>query len=271
MVVLTEDFIWMSGLILFVVFVISLIIFSIFFLKIAKKNSIEKKSKDIYGYSIALFFLIVGISYSIRVYFMFFLPSNKIIFIFNLVFDERLDPLIQLFWQIHMAIAFLGISALMIGVETQIFTKFHYVISAITLILSPILVLVPYDLAHTLYILPMGTPIIIILIYIYVGIQNPGLVRKNSFAIVIGWLIFILGILLNSTTMRQLFFPNIFPFNPILTMLISYKQYDLPGLIFFLSMILNSESGAVISVIFSPISLIIGFLIQAAGYSRKFK
>jgi hypothetical protein len=177
-----------------------------------------------------------------------------------------------------MSIAFLGISILMIAVETQVYKKFHYIISAITLIFTPILVLVPYDLAHILYLLPMGTPVVIILIYIYVGIQNPGSIRKNSMAIVIGWLIFVLGIILNSTTMRNMFnlgtFTTFkfgdFSTDPYGTMAILYAQFEFNGVIFYIFNILNSEYAAIVPAILAPISLITGFLIQAAGYSRKF-
>ncbi len=278
MVVLLSDFIWLSGVILFIAFISILILFSIYFIKKARKTSLEMERRDIYGYCIALFYLIIGITYFIRLYFMFYLPPDQILFVFNLVSTARLDPGIRLFWQIHMSIAFLGISILMIGVETQVYTKFHYIISAITLIFTPILVLVPYDLSHALYLLPMGTPIVIIIIYIYVGFQNPGSIRKNSSAIVIGWLIFILGIFLNSTTMRNTFnlgtfttfkFGN-FSTDPYGTMAILYSQFELNGVIFYVFNILNSEYTAIVPVILAPISLITGFLIQAAGYSRKF-
>ncbi|MFX0134863.1 MAG: hypothetical protein ACFFDN_14575 [Candidatus Hodarchaeota archaeon] len=278
MVVLLDDFIWVSGVILFIAFVISLIIFSIYFIRKARKTSIEMERRDLYGYCIALFYLIIGITYCIRLYFMFFLPPDRIVFVFNLVSTERIDPTIRFIWQVHMATAFLGISLLMIGVETQVYKKFNYIISAITLIFTPILILTPYDLAHTLYLLPMGTPIVIILIYIYVGIQNPGSIRKNSFAIVAGWLIFVLGIILNSTTMRNMFnlgaFTTFkigdFSTDPYGTMAILYAQFELNGVIFYVFNILNSEFGAIIPAILAPISLTTGFLIQAAGYSRKF-
>ncbi|NVM02014.1 MAG: hypothetical protein HWN67_06740 [Candidatus Helarchaeota archaeon] len=277
MVVLLDNFIWNSGVLLFFAYIISLIIFSIYFIKKARKTSIEMERRDLYGYCIAFFYLIIGITYCIRLYFMFFLPPDRIVFVFNLVSTERIDPTIRLFWQFHMSVAFLGISILMIGVESQVYTKFHYVISAITLIFTPILVLVPYDLAHTLYLLPMGTPIVIILIYIYVGVENPGL-RKNAFAIVIGWLIFVLGIVLNSTTMRKMFnlgaFTTFhlgdFSTDPYGTMAILYELFELNGVIFYVYNILSSESGAIVPAILAPISLTTGFLIQAAGYSRKF-
>ncbi|MFX1450403.1 MAG: hypothetical protein ACFFCM_06160 [Promethearchaeota archaeon] len=279
MVVLLDDYIWISGVLLFIAYIVNLIIFSVFFIKKARKTSIEMERRDIYGYCIAFFYLIIGITYCIRLYFMFFLPPDRLIFVFNLVATERLNPSIRFFWQIHMAVAFLGISVLMIGVETQVYKKFHYIISAITLIFTPILILVPYDLAHTLYLLPMGTPVIIILIYIYVGIRNPGSIRKNSFAIVIGWLIFVLGIILNSTTMRKMF--NLgtftafqigdFSTDPYGTMAILYLQFDVIGVIFYIFNIASSEFSAIVPAILAPISLISGFLIQAAGYSRKFE
>ncbi|MHA1299764.1 MAG: hypothetical protein ACTSO9_10045 [Candidatus Helarchaeota archaeon] len=269
MVVLLNDIIWFYGFILFIGFISVLIIFSIYFIQRAHRNSTERGSRDIYGYCIGFFYLIIGFGYLIRIYFMFIIP-DQITFILNLTTSWRIDPQIRLFWQLHMVIVFVGISALMIGVETQVYTKFHYIISAITLIVAPLIIILPYDVAHMIYLIPMGTPIIIIIIYLYVGIQNPGSIRRNSFAIVIGWAVFILGITLNSTTVRQVFFPESYPVHPYVKMLFFYEQLGIPGLLVYISSIFASESAAIIPAIIAPISLLTGFLIQAAGYSRKF-
>ncbi|MHA1378311.1 MAG: hypothetical protein ACTSRG_08005 [Candidatus Helarchaeota archaeon] len=269
MVVLLNDFVWICGFSLFSGFISILIIFSIYFIQRARKNSAERESTDVYGYCIAFFYLIIGIGYIIRIYFMFILP-NQITFILNLTTDWRLGSSIRLFWQFHMVVVFVGISVLMIGVETQIYSKFHYLISAITLIFTPLIIIFPYDIAHIIYLIPMSTPIIIIIIYLYVGIQNSGAIRKNSFAIVIGWGVFILGITLNSTTVRQFFFPEIYPIHPFVKILFFYDQLGVAGLLFYIAFIFGSEIAAIIPAIIAPISLLTGFLIQAAGYSRKF-
>ncbi len=269
LVVLLNDPIWLFGTVLFISFVAIMIIFSVFFVKRAHESSQQRVSNDVYGYGIAFFYLLISIGYIIRTYFMFFLP-DEFTFIYNLTSSGRLDPSVQLFWQVHMFVVFLGISLLMIGVENQVFTKSHYFFSIISLVFAPLLVILPYDLAHLIYFFPMGTPIVIIIIYLYVGIQNPGSIRKNSFAIVVGWLVFVLGITLNSTTVRAFLTPEIYPIHPYAKMLFFYNQFDLPGLMAYLMTILSAETSAIIPAILAPITLICGFLIQAAGYSRKF-
>lgn len=168
---------------------------------------------------------------------MFILPDSEIQFITNLT-SEREGALIKFFWQIHMFFAFLGIGILMIGVEKNVFNgKTKYLIALATLIFNIFIIVLPYDVIHQFHYPLLMTPIILLFAYVYVGVKGTGGVKKNAFAVVFGFLIFFIGILLNSTTVREIL-----------------------GL-------LGSTS---ITAIISPLVLIIGFTLLARGFQNKF-
>ena len=61
------------GLLLFIIFVCVIFVGSIILFLKAIKTSNQLNKTDIYGYSLALFFLFIAIGYIVRIYFMFFL------------------------------------------------------------------------------------------------------------------------------------------------------------------------------------------------------
>lgn len=233
---------WVLGIILFTAFTILLFYCSIILYRQARESSREMGERNIYLYSVVLFFFFLGIAYVIRTYFMFILPNDIITFSDNLTLTVRDDPMIQLFWQIHMFFAFLGIGILMIGVEKNIL-KGHskYLIAAATLIFNIFIIALPYDVIHPIHFPLLFTILIVLFAYIYVGVSGSGGVSKNAYAIVCGFVIFFIGILLNSTTVRRIF-----------------------------EKIFGTSWPIVITAIIAPIALIIGFLILARGFQNKF-
>lgn len=167
------------------------------------------------------------------------MPETEEIFITNLTATAREEPQIQLFWQIHMFFAFLGVGILMIGVEKNILKgRSYYLISAATLIFNIFIIALPYDVIHSFHFPLLFTPIILVFAYLYVGITSTGKIRNNAYAIVWGFLIFFIGILLNSTTVRKIF---------------------------------GTSWNIGITAIIAPLALIIGFLILSKGFQNKFK
>ena len=222
---------------MFSAFIIILFIYSVVIFRQARGSSIELGERNIYLYSVAIFFFFLGISFIIRTYFMFILPDSEVQFIHNLT-HAREGDLIKFFWQIHMFFSFLGIGILMIGVEKNVFNgKTKYMIALATLIFNIFIIALPYDVIHKFHYPLLMTPIILFFAYLYVGLKGTGQIKKNSFVIVFGFLIFFIGILLNSTTVREIL-----------------------G-------ILGSTS---ITAIISPLVLIIGFTLLARGFQNKF-
>ncbi|NVM56042.1 MAG: hypothetical protein HWN66_20255 [Candidatus Helarchaeota archaeon] len=228
---------WVAGFILFMAFTILLFYFSVILYRHARESSVEE-GRNIYLYAIMLFFFFLGIAYAIRTYFMFILPETIKSFTDNLTLTTRVEEIIQKFWQIHMFFAFLGVGILMIGVEKELLNgRTKYVIAAATLIFNIFIIALPYKDIHPIHFPLLLTPLIVVFAYLYVGITGVGEVRKNAYAIVCGFIIFFAGIILNSTTVREIF-----------------------GAAWHIS----------ITTIIAPISLIVGFIILARGFQNKF-
>ena len=70
-------FLWELGLTLFIIYIITLIIGSIFLFNKARINTKSLGKFDTYGFCISIFFILLTIGYIFRVYFMFFLAHNE--------------------------------------------------------------------------------------------------------------------------------------------------------------------------------------------------
>lgn len=250
-------FIQELGVILFGIFVAVLITGSIILFKKAQRNAEALEKRDIYTISVGLFFLFLAVSYCVRVYFMFFIARTEAEFLLQITATERSVSampvaystdgrleLLQFLWQVHMATTFIGISFLMFGTEYQIYKKTKYVFTIISFATIPLILFFPYEIAHTIYFASYLSPLAWIFMYIVVAKRATGSVRRNALMLLVGFTIFIVGVLLNSGTLR--------------------------GLIFSAEGLHVTEFGAIFSTWLSPIVLTIGFVLMIFAFLNKF-
>ena len=109
--------------------------------------------------------------------------------------------------------AILGVAGLMIAVEKFVYHKFKYIPSIGVLIFAALVVLVPgtSDTKLVTYWVSMGTffAILIPILYLKVGLKSVGEIRKNSFYIAFGILVFLIGNAMNMgllTALYEIFF-----------------------------------------------------------------
>jgi hypothetical protein len=245
------------GLLLFGIYAATILIGSILIFQKARKNTQINEKKDIYTLSMAWFFLLIGIGLLIRIYFMFFIAKTPEEFLNQItatersaealptyVDDNRLN-LIQILWQIQVGFTTAGIACLMFGTEYQIFKKSKYALTIIEVIVAPLVIIAPYELAHTIYYISFFPPIIWIFLYMIIAKQSTGIIRKTAIMFLIGFVIFFAGAVLNSGTARDMLFGSV----------------DLHV----------SESMAIFSCWISPVSMMIGIIFMILAILNKFK
>ncbi|MFX0101444.1 MAG: hypothetical protein ACFFCS_17855 [Candidatus Hodarchaeota archaeon] len=243
------------GIILFSVYMIILFIGAIALFRRAAKTESDLKQIKVYNVSLGLFILFLGLAYLIRTYFMFFIANDDIELLNQLTATERtLEALpdyidgrlgiLQVSWQWHMAVIFLGIAFLVFATEYLMFRKTKFLITIISFATIPLVVAFPYDIAHDIYFGMYISPVLWLFVYIQVARQSTGSVRKNAIMLVVGVAIFIVGVFMNSSTVRGWFFPEVdFHVN---------------------------ELGAVFSAWIAPIVLIIGSIVTISAIFNKF-
>jgi hypothetical protein len=246
------------GLLLFIIYLGILLVGSILLFIKAKKTSKELGSSDIYGYCVALFFLFIAIGYIIRVEFMFFIAANDSQFFLQMTATERsksiLDfyandgrlELLQTLWVAHMTVIFIGIGLLMFATEYKILnkrTKYFFTILCVAIL--PVIIFLPYRIAQNLFYISYAAPIAWLFIYINVARKATGSVRRNAIMLLVGFAIFVVGILFNSATVRRGFFGAV--------------GEDFVG-----------ELGAIFAVWIAPVMLMGGFTVMLLALLNKF-
>ncbi len=255
---MTIENLWEIGLILFIIYVGILLIGSIILFIKAKKNSRNLDKKDIYGYCVALFFLFIAIAYIIRIYFMFFIANNEAEFLLQMTATERSASLLPTYaddgrlfllrnlWVAHMIITFIGIGLLMFATEYKILNKkSKFILTVIAVGPLPVILFLPYLIAQNFFYISYLAPFLWLFIYVNLAIKSTGSVRRNSIFLLIGFSIFVVGILFNSATVRRLIF--------------------VPA-----GELYVNEIGAVFSVWIAPIMLIGGFILILLSLLNKF-
>nr|MDO8113861.1 hypothetical protein [Candidatus Sigynarchaeota archaeon] len=244
------------GLVLFVAFCILMFVGSMLLVRRAAKQNKDLKNLKVYNVSMAIFVLFLAIAYAIRIYFMFFIPNTDAEFIELNTSTERSAAglpsfvagnrvgLIQVLWQWHMGLIFTGIGFLMFATEYLMFKKTHYLLTVIAFVTAPLILIFPYDLAHKVYFVMYIAPVLWLLVYIMVAKNTAGSLRKNAVMLIVGVLIFILGVFLNSDTVR--------------------------GWLFGESGLQNIDLSAIFSVWISPVVLIIGLTVTIMAIYNKF-
>ncbi|MHA1291665.1 MAG: hypothetical protein ACTSQJ_03230 [Promethearchaeota archaeon] len=251
------NFLWEIGLTLFIIFIIVLFIGTIILLIQARKNSRNLNKSDIYGYCVALFFFFIAIGYVIRVSFMFFIAKNYDEFFTQMTATERAGYampayaedgrilLLQSLWVVHMIFVFIGIGLLMFATEFKIYKKSHYFFTIIALAPLAIVIFLPYYIAQNFFYISYLAPLAWLVIYFNIARKATGSVRRNAIMLLLGFSIFVVGILFNSGTVRRLIFGSA-------------------------GEIHVGEIGAIFSVWIAPIILTIGFIIMLFALLNKF-
>jgi len=249
---------WEIGIILFMIFVSILLIGSLVLAVTARKTTKSLGKIDIYGFSLALFFLFIAIGYIIRIYFMFFLAKNDAEFLLQMTATERSASLLPAYeadgrlellrslWVIHMIFVFIGIGLLMFATEYKILNKkSKFILTLIALGPLPAVLFLPYLIAQNFFYISYLAPFIWLFIYVSLAIKSTGSVRRNSIFLLVGFSIFVAGILFNSATVRRIIFGA------------AGENYI-------------SEIGAIFSVWFAPIMLTGGFVLILLALLNKF-
>jgi len=255
---MTVPLLWEIGLVLFCSFIGIMTIGSIILFIKAKKNSKDLGSTDLYGLCVGFFFLFIAIGYIVRLYFMFFLAQTPEEFMTQttatyrnaLVLpayatDGRLE-LLQNLWVLHMVIVFVGIGLLMFATEYKIYKKTKYVFTVLTFGILPVIIFLPFEIAQNLFYISYLSPIAWILIYISVAAKTTGSVRKNAIMLLVGFSLFVVGILFNSGTVRRLVFGA------------AAGEYHV------------GDIGAIFSIWIAPVMLAIGFSLMLLAMLNKF-
>ncbi len=118
------------------------------------------------------------------------------------------------------AFVLVGFAGLMYSVEKFIFTKLKFIPTICTLIFAALCVIFPRTASGTNLVTYWSLAggafgILVPLLYLYVGFKSAGALRKNSFIIFWGTILFTIGKTMN-TVMFQEALPILYPLAPIL-------------------------------------------------------
>ncbi|MHA1697404.1 MAG: hypothetical protein ACTSWN_01035 [Promethearchaeota archaeon] len=244
------------GLTLFLIYVGLLFTGSFLFFKRAYKTKDELKKIKTYNLSLGLFIFFLAIAYVIRIYFMFFIAKTNAELVQQLTATERSADalpdyvadgrivLLQFTWQLHMCAIFVGFGFLIFATEYLMFRKTKFFVTILTFATIPLVIIPPYEIAHEIYVIMYLSPILWLFVYIIVAKNSAGQVRKNAIMLIIGVFVFIIGVFMNSGTVRGWLFNEV--------------DYHVPDI------------GAIFTAWISPIVLIIGYLITIAALFNKF-
>jgi len=198
------------GFFFYLLIVILLALISIKLLLIQKnKNTSTQKFKPLI---LILFFIVIGISYIINIYIIFFIPSNLNIFYAELVRNSDLTY----YWRlIQYLILYLGFGFLTLYIELYVLKKRTlYVFSFVIFLSSCIGFFLPYEFLVMYHVIPsaciVGTYLMLIFLFIYLSVKERGVIVKKSIYVSCGLILFFLGISLNPLTGTTIFYANIF-------------------------------------------------------------
>ncbi|MDD1777160.1 MAG: hypothetical protein LUQ65_03255 [Candidatus Helarchaeota archaeon] len=135
---------------------------------------------------------------------MFIYPPNMTVFV-----DAFLDPAFRVahldyekMVAIHIMLIFIGFGTIALAIEHYIYKKTHHLLCILIYITAPFLVILPYNLAVLLQNLPIVITLvsIVIMIGFYASLarKSSGTIRWKAIYITFGFLLFFLGIVLNS-------------------------------------------------------------------------
>ena len=185
------------------------LIIALIFLSYSLKDTAGKQSRSFF---ILLFlsFIITAISLMIRIFYVFFVTEDPIIF-YNELFERT--ELTQGWAIIQVPLLFIGLGFLSLSAEYAILEKkTKYIISIIIIGSSLVIFFLPYDLAIIVQLLPMVALFfmicLLIIIYLYITIENHGLIRKKSIYIAIGLVMVMVFLFMNSQTIMGLLDPT---------------------------------------------------------------
>ncbi|MBD3186647.1 hypothetical protein GF325_07470 [Candidatus Bathyarchaeota archaeon] len=245
------------GLVAFSCYVTLLFIGAALLYRKGRKEMARVKKAGVYNYLLMAFILFLGLAYVVRMYFMFFLAGSDAEFINQMTATERTGlalpgyaadgrlHILQLSWQVHMCLIFVGIGFLTLSTEYLFFKKTKYMLAIFSFAITPFMIILPYEIAHRIYMIFYFSPIAWALVYIIVARNSTGSVRVNALMLLLGMVIFIIGTVMNSSTFREFLFETV-----------SYHV---------------AEDSVFISVLLSPIVLIIGCVITISALFSKFK
>lgn len=243
------------GILLFGIYILILFIGAMVLFRRAAKTESDLKQIKVYNVSLGLFVLFLSLAYVIRTYFMFFIAGSPEELLSQITATERTIEalpsygdgrleILQISWQWHMAIIFLGIAFLVFATEYLMFRKTKFLITIISFATIPLVIAFPYEIAHEIYFGMYISPILWLFVYIKVAQQSTGSVRKNAIMLVFGVLIFIVGVFMNSGTIRGWLFPEV--------------GYHV------------NELGAIFSAWIAPAVLILGSIVTVSALFNKF-
>jgi hypothetical protein len=254
--------IWTIGVALFFAFISLLFIGAILLAVKANKEDEENKKVKTYFYCMSVFILFLAFAYLIRIDFMFFIAKNDAEFIEEMTATARNADampsfinavpglagitrlnLITTLWQLHMFMIFFAIGFLTLGTEYMVFNKTHYLLTVIAFVTAPLILIFPYEIAHSIYFIMYLAPVLWLIVYIIVAKNSSDRLKRNAIMLICGVVIFIVGVFLNSETVLGWFFG---------------KQLNV------------AEEGILVSVLAAPITLIAGLTIAILAMFKKF-
>jgi hypothetical protein len=199
-----QDVYFSSGLIFYLILIVVTLLISTFFLQKTRFNSKQRGKFDGYHFLIAIFFLIQFIAFIIRFYFMFIYPPDMTVFV-----NSFMDPAFRAthldyekLVAIHIMLVFIGFGTITLAIEHYIYKRTHHLLCILIYITAPILVILPYNLAVLLQNLPIVITICSVFImmgfYANLARKSHGTIRWKAIYITIGFLLFFMGIIMNS-------------------------------------------------------------------------
>lgn len=182
--------------------VITLLI-SIFFFQKTRLNSKQRGKFDGYHFLIMIFFLIQFFAFIIRFYFMFIYPP---MIDFAAAFLDPAYRVTHLDYEklvaVHIMLIFIGFGTITLAIEHYIYKKTHHLLCILIFITAPFLVILPYNFAVLLQNLPivitLVSIVIMMLFYAHLARKSSGTIRWKAIYITIGFLLFFIGIVMNS-------------------------------------------------------------------------
>lgn len=193
-----------SGLIFYLILIVVTLLISIFFFQKTRSNSKQRGKFDGYHLLIAIFFLIQFFSFIVRFYFMFIYPPNmadfQTAFLYPTYRIAHLDY--EKLVAIHIMLIFIGFGTITLAIEHYIYKRTHHLLCILIYITAPFLVILPYNSAVLLQNLPIVITLLSVFImmgfYANLARKSSGTIRWKAIYITIGFLLFFIGIVMNS-------------------------------------------------------------------------
>ncbi len=205
-----QELYFYTSLTFYLILIIITAAISIFFFRKTRINSKLRKKLDGYNFLIGIFFLIQVFAFIIRVYFMFIYPQGNMTTFLDSILDPNFrathldyEKLVAL----HIMLIFIAFGTISLAIEHYIYKKTHHLLCILIYATAPFLVIFPYNIAVLLQYLPIIVTIMSVLImigfYTNLARKSSGAIRRKSTYIAIGFLLFFMGILVNSQSIMM--------------------------------------------------------------------